>query len=60
VIFGHGERFYNFQGVRDFKQHFHPVWEPRYLASPGGALRPVILANIAALIAGGIEGVLGK
>lgn len=60
AIYGHGERFYNFQGVRDFKEWFHPVWEPKYLVSAGGAARPVILANIASLIAGGLEGVVGK
>lgn len=60
TVFGHGERFYNFQGIREFKQWFHPVWEPRYLASPGGALRPIILANIASLVAGGIEGVVRR
>lgn len=60
AIYGHGERFYNFQGIRDFKQWFYPVWEPKYLASPGGALRPIILANIASLIAGGLEGVVRK
>ena len=60
AIYGHGERFYNFQGLRDFKQWFYPVWEPKYLASPGGAVRPVVLANVAALIAGGIEGVVRK
>lgn len=60
VVFGYGERFYNFQGIREFKQYFHPLWTPRYLVSPGGALRPVILANIATLIAGGIEGVVRK
>jgi len=60
AVFGHGERFYNFQGIREFKQWFHPIWEPKYLVSPGGALRPVILANIASLIAGGIEGVVRK
>lgn len=60
AIYGHGERFYNFQGVRDFKEWFHPVWEPKYLVSAGGAARPVILANIASLIAGGLEGVVRK
>lgn len=60
AIFGRGERFYNFQGIREFKQWFYPVWEPRYLVSPGGALRPVILANVASLIAGGLEGVVRK
>jgi len=60
VVYGRGERFYNFQGIRDFKDWFRPVWEPRYLASPGGAMRPVILANIASLIAGGLEGVVRR
>jgi hypothetical protein len=28
--------------------------------SPGGALRPVIMANIASLVAGGLEGVVRR
>ncbi|HEU4641893.1 MAG TPA: bifunctional lysylphosphatidylglycerol flippase/synthetase MprF [Gemmatimonadaceae bacterium] len=60
ALYGHGGRFYNFQGVRDFKEWFRPVWEPKYLASPPGALRPVIVANIASLIAGGLEGVVRR
>ncbi|MBE0618132.1 MAG: bifunctional lysylphosphatidylglycerol flippase/synthetase MprF, partial [Proteobacteria bacterium] len=35
-LFRHGEHFYNFQGLRAYKQKFTPVWEPRYLAAPGG------------------------
>lgn len=58
ALYGYGGRFYNFQGIRSFKEWFYPVWEPRYLASPGGASRPVILTNIASLIAGGLEGVV--
>ncbi|HEX6964446.1 MAG TPA: bifunctional lysylphosphatidylglycerol flippase/synthetase MprF [Gemmatimonadaceae bacterium] len=60
AVYGHGERFYNFQGIRRFKEWFHPEWEPKYLVSPGGALRPLVLANIASLIAGGLEGVVRK
>jgi phosphatidylglycerol lysyltransferase len=60
AVYGHGERFYNFQGIRRFKEWFHPEWEPKYLVSPGGAMRPLVLANIAALIAGGLEGVVTK
>ncbi|MDQ6828366.1 MAG: bifunctional lysylphosphatidylglycerol flippase/synthetase MprF [Gemmatimonadota bacterium] len=60
MLYSRGERFYNFQGVRNFKEWFYPMWEPRYLVSPGGALRPVIMANIATLIAGGLEGVMRK
>lgn len=60
TVRGYGERFYNFQGIREFKQWFHPEWEPRFLVSPGGVLRPVVLANIASLVAGGLEGVVKK
>ena len=35
LVFRHGEHFYNFQGLRQYKEKFHPQWEPKYLASPG-------------------------
>ena len=60
LLYGRGERFYNFQGVRAFKEWFYPQWEPKYLANPGGAIRPLVVANIAALIAGGYEGVVRR
>lgn len=60
AVFGLGERFYNFQGIREFKEWFYPAWEPRYLASPAGPARPMILANIATLVAGSVEGVVKK
>ena len=60
AIRGYGERFYNFQGIREFKQWFYPEWEPLFLVSPGGAARPVILANIASLISGDLRGVVKK
>ena len=60
ALYGRGERFYNFQGVRAFKEWFYPQWEPKYLANPGGAMRPLIVANIAALIAGGYEGMVRR
>ncbi|HEX2637498.1 MAG TPA: bifunctional lysylphosphatidylglycerol flippase/synthetase MprF [Gemmatimonadales bacterium] len=59
-MYRYGEHFYNFQGLREFKEKFDPVWEPRYLASPGGLALPRILANVAALIGGGVRGVVAK
>jgi phosphatidylglycerol lysyltransferase len=59
-MYRYGEHFYNFQGLREFKEKFDPVWEPRYLASPGGLALPRILANVAALIGGGMRGVVTK
>jgi phosphatidylglycerol lysyltransferase len=59
-LYRHGEHFYNFQGLRAYKDRFDPVWEPRYLASPTGLALPVILANIAALISGGLKGIVTR
>jgi phosphatidylglycerol lysyltransferase len=52
-VYERGEPLYNFQGLRAFKGKFHPAWRPRYLAWPGGLALPRILADVAALIAGG-------
>ena len=59
-VYRFGENFYNFQGLREYKEKFDPVWEPRYLASPGGLLLPRILTNVASLIAGGLTGIVKK
>jgi phosphatidylglycerol lysyltransferase len=53
LVFEHGERFYNFQGLRAYKEKFHPQWEPRYLAYPGRLTLAPILADVSALVAGG-------
>ena len=60
AIFRHGENFYNFEGLRAYKQKFQPVWRPRYLACPGGLVLPRVLLDSAVLIAGGLRRVLGK
>ena len=35
-LYEHGEAVYNFQGLRAYKEKFNPIWEPHYLAYPGG------------------------
>ncbi|MGH7287419.1 MAG: phosphatidylglycerol lysyltransferase domain-containing protein [Myxococcota bacterium] len=60
LLFRYGEHFYNFQGLRTFKDKFDPVWEPRYLASPGGFTLPLVLTHVSTLIAGGVSGVIRK
>ena len=59
-VFQHGENFYNFQGLRQYKEKFIPEWRPKYLASPGGLALAQILANLATLISGGVKGIFMK
>jgi phosphatidylglycerol lysyltransferase len=60
ALFHHGEHFYNFQGLRAFKQKFAPEWRPRYLAGPRGLAVPLVLAHVAAIVSGGVKGVVSK
>jgi phosphatidylglycerol lysyltransferase len=56
----YGETFYNFEGLRKFKQKFDPVWRPRYLAAPDGLAMAGALLDVTALISGGVRHVLRK
>jgi phosphatidylglycerol lysyltransferase len=60
LVFGRGERFYNFRGLHRYKDKFDPEWEARYMAVPGGIALPMILANVASLISGGLSGVVRR
>ncbi len=60
LLFRQGEQFYNFQGLRQYKEKFDPEWEPRYLATPAGIVLPRVLANLAVLVSGGLKGVVSK
>lgn len=60
MLFDHGETFYNFRGLRGFKDKFDPVWEPRYLVAGGGLAPLLTLADVAALISGGLRGMIAK
>jgi phosphatidylglycerol lysyltransferase len=59
-VFRHGEHFYNFDGLRRYKSKFSPVWEPKYLVSPGGFALPRILMDVSVLIAGGFRELISK
>jgi phosphatidylglycerol lysyltransferase len=56
----YGEVFYNFEGLRRFKEKFLPVWRPRYLAAPDGLATAGVLLDVTALISGGVGKVLRK
>ena len=59
-VFEHGERFYNFKGLRAFKSKFHPHWQPRYLAVSGAGNPMIALMDVTFLIGGGLKGVVRK
>ncbi|NBD10836.1 MULTISPECIES: bifunctional lysylphosphatidylglycerol flippase/synthetase MprF [Corallococcus] len=60
LVFRHGEHFYNFQGLRHYKEKFRPDWSPRYLASPGGLALPGVLTGVASLVSRGLGGVVAR
>jgi phosphatidylglycerol lysyltransferase len=60
ALFDHGERFYNFRGLYEFKEKFAPEWEPRYLAVKSARHLPRALGDVTSLIGGGLKGVLAR
>ncbi len=46
----HADSFYNFEGLRTFKNKFNPEWRSKYLAYPGGLSLAQVLIDILALI----------
>ena len=51
IIFTHGERLYGFNGLRNFKAQFGPVWRSRYVVcGPGNLPLLFSLADCARLI----------
>jgi phosphatidylglycerol lysyltransferase len=52
LLFRHGGAFYNFEGLRAFKQKFQPDWRPRYMAIPGSTPPLVVIKDVTLLISG--------
>jgi phosphatidylglycerol lysyltransferase len=58
LFFQRGEQWYNFQGLRFYKEKFDPEWLPRYMAYQDAWEWPMAIAYVSALIAGGWSSVL--
>lgn len=59
-VFQHANKIYGFEGLRNYKDKFDPVWEPLYLVGPAGLTLPIALADVAILTSGGIVGMFRK
>jgi phosphatidylglycerol lysyltransferase len=53
LVYRWGDDFYNFEGLKRYKEKFLPQWRPRFLAAPGGLALPRILLDVTTLISGG-------
>ena len=60
LLFTQGERLYNFEGLRRYKEKFRPVWGPKYLAAKGGLTLPRTLLDISTLVSGGFRELFAK
>lgn len=60
AAYDHGEKFYNFHGLRAFKAKFDPDWRPRYMVVAGGLNPLLALADVTFVIGGGLKGVVSK
>jgi len=61
LIYKKGQYFYNFKGLKKFKNKFKPQWRARYLATTGRGVNPFLtLADISMLTSGGLKGLVSK
>ena len=60
LAYEYGNRFYNYKGLRSFKEKFHPKWRSAYFAYPVLTALPSLLMDSAALVAGGYRRILFK
>lgn len=60
AIFHSAEEYYNFEGLRAYKEKFGPVWRSRYLACSSGLALPRVLYDTTVLIGGNLRSVIAK
>lgn len=58
LAFEHGNRFYNYKGLKAFKDKWNPAWHSMYLAYPPDTRLSTLQLDVAALVAGGYRRIL--
>lgn len=53
-----GGHFYNFEGLRAYKDKFEPEWRPKYLMTWGGIDPLLVMNDVNALVSGGLRGAI--
>jgi phosphatidylglycerol lysyltransferase len=53
LAYRYGQPFYNFEGLRAFKEKFDPRWEPLYVAVPPRVNLMAVARDLVAVIGGG-------
>lgn len=56
-LYKNSKRFFNFSGLRAYKEKYEPQWRPIYLASHGGVAFPKVLIDLTLLINTGKKGI---
>ena len=59
-VLRYGEKFYNTQGLRQYKEKFDPQWTARYLVASRGLTHVRAFVDVATLISGGLRWIIVK
>ena len=60
MVYRHGRHFYNFDGLRNFKNKYDPDWQPRFLVTSPRANILMVATDAGTLIAGGMRNAVMK
>lgn len=59
-VYRNGRQFYNFEGLRNFKNKFDPDWQPVYIALPPRANVLAVARDVVSLIGGGLRNTINR
>ena len=54
-VYRYADHFYNFEGLRRYKDKFGPSWSPRYVACSSAWQLPQALADVTSLVSGSLR-----